>query len=115
MVRPTDWPDVTAIFFDESETKSVKVGERFFIRFDNRVRDQFPGFEAVLDEDIVDFLGKTTTRDEETPFIKTGWLCFKALQEVSTQGTVRHVTWHLSFDSGPRLIDQRVFQVVVEE
>jgi hypothetical protein len=115
MVRPTDWPDVTAIFFDESEPISVKVGERFFIRFDNREKDQFPDFEAVCDEDIVDFLGKTTTRDEEVPFIKAGWLCFKALKAGSTQITARQVTWHLSFDSGPRLIDQRVFQVVVED
>jgi hypothetical protein len=115
MVRPTDWPDVTAIFFDESEPISVKVGERFFIRFDNREKDQFPDFEAVCDEDIVDFLGKTTTRDEDVPFIEAGWLCFKALKAGSIPITVRQVTWHLSFDSGPRLIDQRVFQVVVED
>jgi hypothetical protein len=115
MVRPTDWPDVTAIFFDESETISVKVGERFFIRFDNRERDQFPDFEAVLDEDIVDYLGKTTTRDEETPFISTGWLCFQALKTGSIPITVRQVTWHFSFGEGPRLIDQRVFQVAVGE
>jgi hypothetical protein len=115
MVRPTDWPDVTAIFFDETETISVTAGERFFIRFDNRERDQFPDFEAVLDEDIVDSLGKTTTRDEKSPFLKTGWLCFEALKAGSIQVTVRQVTWHLSFDAGPRLVDQRVFKVVVTD